>query len=140
MANAVFDLSDLKRLAAVLRIVEPIYLKDLYSAVGAAGELVASRARENASFSRRIPASVKTRRRGLRVTIQAGGPGVGDAAPLEHGGRPGTFRHPVFGNKNVWVEQAAHPFLTPAVEETEEEGFALVVGAVDSALRGISVV
>lgn len=28
-----------------------------------------------------------------------------------------TFKHPVFGNKKVWVSQAKHPFMRPALAE-----------------------
>lgn len=134
------DLSELKDFAKVLRKVAPEVAKDLNRGVAAGGEIIAAEARHNAGFSSRIPGSIVTTRRGLRVKIQAGGDSAGDAAVLEHGGIPGTFRHPVFGDREVWVSQPAHPFLTPALESKSEEAFGVVVAAVDSALRGISVV
>lgn len=139
MADSVIDLSDLKDFAKVLKKIEPQLQRDFFKSLSAAGELTATQARANASFSRKIPRTIVVKRRGLRVRIQAGGDDAPNAAPLEHGGVEGTFRHPVFGNREVWVDQQAHPFLTPAVEQTVDPGFALVVAAVDSALRGISV-
>jgi len=133
------DLSGLKDLARVCKKVAPDVEKDLNRGIGLAGEVIAREARQNASFSSRIPGSIETRRRGRRVKIRAGGDAAPHAAVFEHGGLPGSFRHPVFG-RDVWVEQAAHPFLTPALESGADEAFGLVVAAVDSALRGISVV
>lgn len=136
----VVNVSGLKELAAVCKIAGPELSADLYKALGAAGELVAARARSNAKFSKRIPGSIAVKRRGLNVKIQAGGDAAPDAAPFEHGGSPGMFRHPVFGNRENWVSQAAHPFLTPAVNEVADAASVLVLAAVDSALKGLSVV
>lgn len=42
-------------------------------------------------------------------------------ALMENGGKQGTFRHPLFGNRNHWVNQPAHPFLHPALESKRGE-------------------
>lgn len=51
------------------------------------------------------------------------------ARPFEHGGKPGFFRHPVFGRDSVprskwtWVSQRAHPYMWPtAVDDLPEIG------------------
>lgn len=54
------------------------------------------------------------------ITIRAGNEQVAIAALYERGNRGSrvtakTFRHPVFGNPNVWVEQPRFPFLRPAL-------------------------
>jgi hypothetical protein len=91
--------------------------KQLGKAFSQGGKTIAALAKSNASFSSRIPSSIKARRSGARVSVQAGGPTAPDAAPLDNKGRGGLFRHPVFGNKNVWVNQPARPFLQPALEK-----------------------
>lgn len=116
MNELMIDVSDLKDLARDLRRVDPVLQKQFLKALGRTGEIVATRARQNASFSTRIPGSIKVRRRGVRVRVQAGGDAAPEAAPLENRGKQGTFRHPLFGDRETWVSQPAHPFLTPAAE------------------------
>jgi hypothetical protein len=108
------------------KVLERQFNKELI----ASGEIVARKARQNASFSSRIPASIKTRRRGTRVRVVAGGDKAPHAAPLENHGQTGSFRHPVFGNYDNWVDQPAHPFLTPAAEESMDDVVAAVLKAV----------
>ncbi len=134
------DLSSLKSFARVLQRVEPVVQREFFNGLSAAGELVAEEARKRAGFSSRIPGSITVKRRALAVKIQAGGDSAPDAAPFEHGGIPGDFRHPVFGNREVWVSQRARPFLTPALEAKTDEAFEMIGTAVDVALRGISVI
>ena len=69
----------------------------------------------------------------MSVSVTAGGKRAPEAVVLEHGGVEGTFRHPVFGNRDVWVSQKARPFLAPAFKEGEE----LAVAAADRALQKI---
>lgn len=133
------DVSGLKRLAAVLHLVEPSLEKELRTGIAAAGEIIAVKARENASFSTRIPGTIMVRRRGLNVQVRAGGNAAPHAPSLEHGGKPGKFRHPLFGNRQVWVDQPAHPFL--GVDDVTAEAAVVALNvAVDRALKGISVV
>jgi hypothetical protein len=47
----------------------------------------------------------------------------------------GTFRHPVYGNRESWVDQKAQPFLGPAVEATEPAFLEAALLAVDNAFR-----
>lgn len=91
------------------------------------GKQVQTKARNKASSdgSLQIPPTI----RGGLVTpheyrIEAGGESVPIAGLWELGNRGGserstTFRHPVWGNKNVWVEQNRYPYLQPALRETE---------------------
>lgn len=123
----------MRALARDLKVASVESEKDFYLGLLEAGEIVAERARENASFSSRIPGSLRVRRRGTTVKILAGGNAAPEAAPLEHHGRAGSFRHPVFGNTEVWVDQPAHPFLTPAAVETEPAVVAVIDKHVDKA-------
>ncbi len=130
MADFTVDMSELKEFAARLKRADPQLSKDFLKAESAAGEIVASAARSRASFSRKIPGSIRTRRRGTRVRVEAGGASAPNAAPIENHGIPGVFRHPVFGNYDNWVSQAAHPFLTPAAEENIDAFEAAVLAEV----------
>jgi len=105
-----------------------------------AGALIAEQVRSNASFSTRIPSQVRfgARRSSVRISVTSGRkPHKGEARALEHGGRPGMVRHPVFGNKDVWRESPAHPFLAPAVEARKAEVMRAVDKTVTRALRRI---
>ncbi len=134
MALVSVDTSDLKKLAADLRKAEPELLKELQTALKGAAVTVAVEARLIAGFySSRIPKTIRPFARGLTVGVRAGGASAPHAVPFEHEGVPGTFRHPVFGNRDVWVSQAAHPYLLPAlVKETDN-----VERAVEAAIDGV---
>lgn len=92
-----------------------------------------------ASWSSRIPASLR-----LRVSFKAKNPGLvisadADAAPhaRPHEGLlslTGTFRHPVFGNTDVWVSQPTRPFLWPSVLDTNDDVGRAADEAIDEAL------
>lgn len=135
MADFECDASEMRKLVKDLGVVDKESRKAFYGSIEAAGEIVATRAREKANaFTRkgggtdRIASSVRVRRRGTSVKIELGGPDAPEGAPIEHHGIGGTFRHRVFG-QDVWVNQPAHPSLIPAAHETE----ALVVATVDAA-------
>lgn len=133
MTELSIDVSQLKPLARDLRRAEPLLAKNFLTSLGKAGDVVAQSARQKADFSTRIPGTVKVRRRGVAVRVQAGGNLAPGAAAIDNRGRTGTFRHPVFGNRNVWVSQQAHPFLEPARDEHLGDLEQLVLNAVDQA-------
>ena len=87
-----------------------------------AGKVVAREAMVNASWSSRIPGTIRVstsfRLNREGVEVRAGGGNAPHARPYENLGEPGTFRHPVYGN-NWWVSQAARPFLFPAARSSE---------------------
>lgn len=72
-----------------------------------------------------IAASIRPRPRKKNVWVveagEAGTPLAGLWEMGNKGGRSGegAFRHPVFGNKTVWVTQEKWPYLTRAVQELE---------------------
>jgi hypothetical protein len=84
------------------------------------GQPALTAARQNASYSTRIPKATKLsvllskKGAGLRLTTSIAA--ADDSRALEHRGQPGMFRHPVNPSKTVWVNQKARPFLWPAVE------------------------
>lgn len=104
-----------------------------------AGDVALQRARANASWSSRIPAALAIRVRftGNRagVTIYARNGVAPHARPFEGITGAGSFAHPVFGNRGVWVQQATRSYLRPAAEETAGEFRDGIQRAVNDALR-----
>lgn len=104
-----------------------------------AGKIVAADAKLRASWSTRIPRAISVRtsftktRPGVSVIVDRKKAPHG--RPYEHGGGPGTFRHPVFGNREIWVSQRARPFLEPALEAKGNEAGRRITDAVDEATR-----
>jgi len=76
---------------------------------------VLSSAQSHASWSTRIPKTIKISATQSGVSIKAGGAKAPHAAAFENEGNQGSFRHPVFGNLNLWVAQEARPFIHPAI-------------------------
>lgn len=136
----VVDTRAMSRLSRDLRRASPVAAAEARARIRAAAEVVAEEARGRASFSTRIPGSIKVRGSAFGVKIVAGGPTAPDAAPLENHGREGMFRHPVFGNRENWVEQKSRPFLAPALDAHREmvadEIEAAVYKAVERAVGG----
>jgi hypothetical protein len=102
-----------------------------------AGEVVAADARQRASWSSRIPGTIRVRtsfrenREGVQVV--AGGSVAPHARAYENVANRGTtFRHPFFGNRSVWFEQKERPYLFPAALASEAESTALVRTALDT--------
>lgn len=124
-----------------LRKAKPEVYKELRRAVLAEARIVAEDAKGLASWSSKIPDSIKASAQGINTAVvRAGGKSAPDAAPFEHAGASGTFRHPVFGRKDAWVEQAARPFLHPAVMDRLDATVSAledaVITAVDHVLDG----
>lgn len=98
--------------------------RDLRIGLRAAAQKPLLAAKENAAWSTRIPGAIR-----LSVSISARSAGVAikvnkkiapHGRPLEHKGRLGDFRHPVYGQGPreswTWAENRARPFLWPAAE------------------------
>jgi hypothetical protein len=76
----------------------------------AAAVIIAREAQRLASvWSVQIPPSIRVSARATSATISSR---VGPAYPNEVKG----VRHPVFGNREVWVTNQYRPFLAPAAE------------------------
>lgn len=113
--------------------------KELRRPLRKAGQKAQALARDNAAWSTRIPAAIR-----LKISFTTRRPGVileVDRRKAEHGrvlenlGKPGTIRHPVYGNRRVWVRQAARPYLFPAAKAAMEQMDADIAAAVDLAAR-----
>lgn len=96
---------------------------------------ILNRARRNASWSTRIPkatriqTSLSTRHPGVAIAVS--GKKAPHAPLYENKGKPGSFRHPLFGDRSHWYTQAARPFLRPAVDAYEDKVVADVDDVVD---------
>lgn len=95
---------------------------------------------QRASWSSRIPAAivVATSFRGGRregVTLRVDADRAPHARPYEGiSDRRSYFRHPVFGNREVWVSEPTRPFFFPAIREGRPKANAAIEQAVIAAL------
>jgi hypothetical protein len=126
-------------IAARLRAVPKELRRTVRPALATAGERVRQRAAGNASWSTRIPSSlrVKTsfggRNPGVFVSASAGR--APNARPLENiTGKRDTIRHPTFGHEDRQVDQPTRPFLAPANAELADSDAQAIVTALDAAL------
>lgn len=140
------DTSGLRELATALRKTEAKAYKDYRKALRAAGEITAERARSIAAEnSTSIPPTVKVRVAGAQVSITGGSKSVPLGGLYELGNtggaksaaasRSGTFRHPVFGDRDVWVDQPMHRYLWPAYMETRPATLTAIDGVFIEAFR-----
>lgn len=119
-----------------LKKVEPELAKELRKELR---EIVKTKviptAKSNAGFSARIPGAIKpsvtTKGAGVRIA----GKQAPHGRPIEGIGGNSHFRHPVFGNREVWVNQRTRPFLSPAVDANQDEAAEAAKKAVDKAGR-----
>lgn len=119
--DVTFDANkEIRRLVRDFRKLPPDLRKELRPALRKAALPILADSRNRSSWSTRIPRatriSTKFQARRGGVVIAVSGKRAPHARPYEHLGSAGTFRHPVFGNRDVWVPQAARPFLFNAVD------------------------
>lgn len=99
----------------------------------------ANQAKANASWSSRIPGAitvgVSSSRRFPGAQIKVAKDKAPHARLFEFPGRGGSFRHPVYGNREVWVAQQGRPFIRPAVRAKGAEFAKACDRAVDTAAR-----
>lgn len=127
-------------------------LRDLYVRLGEVGEVELRRelrrsltemggefkqlVKDEASWSTRIPGAVKVKasfsKKGAGVVLEVDQKKAPEARVLEHGGRQGKIRHPVFADAEkprgewTWTDkEQARPFLGPAGEKFEAGPFEL---------------
>ena len=84
-------------------------------AVSRAAVYLVDAVHSNTGWSHKIPpatsASVSFSPVSAGVTVQVDDAQAPNAAPINHRDQGGTFRHPVFGNRENWVPQKAIPFM-----------------------------
>lgn len=107
--------ADLRQMYLDLKAVEGNLQVDLRRAINACTAPIVQGIQQEAGWSTRIPGAVHgkvsfgAKSAGVAVTVNARI--APEAAPLENKGKPGLFRHPVFGNRDTWVNQSARPFF-----------------------------
>lgn len=140
----VADVAGMRRLAKALKLAPKDVQREFRTNWRKAAKLVADDAKSRASYSTRIPATIKIRGTGVNIKIVAGGSAAPNAAPLEMGNRgSSTNRHPVFApigsnayqNPKRWVNQPTRPFLAPALEAHKGEVMAMMEDAITSAVN-----
>jgi hypothetical protein len=140
-AQVKLDASGLRPLVGELGQMTPVMRAALRSGFRTAGNLAARRAQVNASWSRRIPGALQVRpltgARSAGVFLRVNSARAPHARAFEGLGRRATrfFRHPVFGNRDVWVDEATRPFMVPAVRDTRGDANDAAVAAVNAAAR-----
>jgi hypothetical protein len=128
------DLVAFRAAVQALRTMPTEIRKQLRPALRKAAQPIVTTAKGNASWSTRIPGAIRVvvLKRGVEIRVNR------KKAP--HGrvyeGLSGmTFRHPVFGNRDVWRAQRARPFLLPAVRAHRDEVRKAVTDVVDQVAR-----
>ena len=134
------DYPGLRVLVGELGVLPTEIRRELRTGFRAAGQRALETARDNASWSSRIPGAITMR-------VSTSGPSTGvalrvDAARAPHArpyegltrGERSTFRHPVFGT-SARVAQATRPFLRPAVQSVRDDVVQAARDAVQSAAR-----
>lgn len=112
--------------------------REVRPAMKQAGARIESDMKRRSSFSQRIPGAITMKvgfgRKTSGITFRVDADAAPHARVLERGniGRRGsTFRHPVYGNRDVWASQPTRPFFFPAFAKGKDT----LIKAVSEAIR-----
>lgn len=138
------EYDSIRQLAFGLGRVPAELRQELRPKILESGQVILRDMQGRASYSSRIPGAIQmkanfgARSGGLQIQVDSAA--APHARPLEGTtSRGGTFRHPVYGNRNNWVSQATRPFFFPAVNAGRELHLQNVSDAVKAALpRGFA--
>lgn len=150
MTTTRIDLSDLRRFAAdVDRFNKQILQAEIHRGLIDASKEVADTARDYASFSTRIPATIVAGRTARSAYVRAGANTGANARQrgrkLSGGGHAGLYeygstnsggkyvRFPLFGNREHWFKTPTKPFLWRAVEDRQEAIYLAIAAGIDRA-------
>jgi hypothetical protein len=97
-------------------------------------EIVLDEMHRRASWSTRIPGATTMRASGIGADISTSTVAA-PHAPLYEGLAGDPFRHPVFGNRENWVSQAARPFFYGAVGDKAADVEERVGRGIDRVIR-----
>ncbi len=125
-------------LARDLARVPDAYRAEVRKPIREGGKRWVAKAQANAGWSSRIPAAIS-------VTVRFAGDRAGvyivssvrkaPHARVYEGIVADVFRHPVFGNTDVWVPGKARPYILPAVREAYDEMGDLLTDTLRTVLR-----
>jgi hypothetical protein len=131
-------------LARDLHLLGTAGRRRLKARLQAVGQPVLAQARRNAGWSTRIPSAISVRgiadesrvRFGLALHISAAtAPHARAYEGISQQGSTGYFRHPVYGNTDVWVTQTSRPYAWPAVQANAETTRQACLAAYEEAAR-----
>lgn len=117
----------------------PDIRKELRPKLRLIGQGALAGVRFQARWSTRIPAAAR-----LSIGLSKRNPGIAisvnrnkapHARAFNNFDREGTFRHPLFGNRERWYSQVARPFLVKGARPHFEKVDARIIEAVDAAAR-----
>jgi hypothetical protein len=132
--------AELQRIIADLGAISKDLQREMRPAIKEGAQPMLRGIKRNASWSSRIP---KATRLSTSFSGRGAGPGVSiitDAGKAPHArvyendGNPGTFRAPLWGNRDHWYPHAARPFFAPGVRQYGPE----VVEAVSRRISDIT--
>ena len=132
---------ELAKLARDLHRMGPAGRRRLKKAFEEAGRPLEADARSRASWSSRIPGAISVRplmsdvRGMVGVQLRVSSADAPHARPYEGMGQGGSFRHPVYGNREVWVSQQTRPYAFPAVKATADKILPAIGDAYEAAAR-----
>lgn len=131
------EYSSIRRLAKDMGSLSMDTRRELRPKLRAAGQIVKSDMQGSYSWSSRIPGAVRmttafgSKTGGVRIFVDA--KRAPHARPIENMGAEGTFRHPLWGDRDHWVDQKARPTFFPAIKRNRETVITLVASAVRAA-------
>jgi hypothetical protein len=140
-AFVVLDTTNFKTVAKNLRKVAPQLARELGREIKQAGDLITVEGRANAAWSKNIPQTIKTQRRGIGVKIVIGvgsKPHEGEGPAYEGDGvSKGPLRHPVGGNRGNWTSKNTNkrPMVGPAFLIQQDAALNRIVVAIDRLLE-----
>lgn len=102
-----------------------------------AGNVVATAAKSNASWSKRIPGSIRVGVTARGVSVHAGGQKAPHAVVFEGRVDGGNRRHPVYAQGErggwTWAEQQAKPFMRSALNDNVDRVAEVVADTLEKA-------
>ena len=126
-----------RNLQRSLKQVAPEIQKQLRKEMrGIAGNVAAS-AKSHASWSSRIPGAIGITVTTTSIGVKANRRKAPHARSYEGILGGGSFRHPLWGNREHWFTEQTRPFLAPAVQENKREFFQAAGAAVEDAARAV---
>jgi hypothetical protein len=113
------DRTQLQILIRDLGEVPPAVRRTLRPAVLEASQPILARMRAHASWSSRIPAAISVRQSTAAAGVQfrVSAARAPHARPYENDGNEGTFRAPLWGDREWWYDHPARPFFYRSVTE-----------------------
>lgn len=132
---------DIRKLVNDLRKIGDGVGRELGKEFKRAAGPVADQAKANASWSSRIPGAISTgvsqsrRFPGAQIKVSKDDAPHARLYEFGSGRRSRSFRHPVYGNRENWVEESTRPFIRPAIRAKGDGFIKACDRAVDTAAK-----